>query len=44
MVINCNLQSDCKIEAMHLQNKKNIMTAILKIMHAIFKMGNAKRC
>lgn len=36
------LQSDCKTEAMHLRHKNNIMTVLLKIMQAIFKMGNAK--
>lgn len=44
MVINCTVfcHSDYIIEAMHFRHKKNIMTVMLKIMHIVFKIGNAK--
>ena len=46
MVIKCTVfcHSDYIIEAMDFRHKKNIMTVILKIMHIVFKMGNAKKC
>lgn len=46
MVINCTVfcHSDYIIEAMHFRHKKNIMTVMLKIMHIVFKIGNAKSC
>ena len=46
MVINCTVfcHSDYIIEAMHFRHKKNIVTVMLKIMHIVFKIGNAKSC